>query len=541
MAGTPEQHIFILRNKLQDCTKACEDESLKKEEFKTANEQLTAEIRRQKDAYAKLEKHNKDCEKAVTKAQKDVKHTKGYADHLINSQKGHLKSAERRYEDAARDLKEWRDKYGWSVEKPAEEKYALQVSLSEWQSKAESAQNEIASLEEQIQGTPKQIGLHQALEEWEEHQGCSAEVADLQDKVHDGMLLKQKLESDLTASRQRCQRAKSDVKALQTKVNQLQQANKTFQELQVSPDQLEQAEKAFQELRIKADQLEQDKKALQDQDKTHDYILYIQKLEFDLKASAAARQKTEWDNKVLQDGVYQLEQAKDALRDQAKTDVDILDKEKLESDLKTAKEQRQKTESDMETLQREADQLESDLQTEQKQHRITKSNMEVLQGKADQMEADLGTAKEQYQTTKSNIEALQGEKNRLEVDLETAKEQHQTTKSNMETLQGEKDQLMQANEAFHKKENERLQTKTSEKKEQGKKGDSEIADAVQRGIEERMKLIAQQNSWKEPEQDNKTQQLRIEAPKEADRTQVSSSVQIMDSNPFLPYPVHTLY
>lgn len=70
---------------------------------------------------------------------------------MVNSQKGQLKSAERRYEAAARDLKEWTEKYGF-VERPAEEKAALQKRLSEWQSKAEKARNEIAALKEVLQG-----------------------------------------------------------------------------------------------------------------------------------------------------------------------------------------------------------------------------------------------------------------------------------------------------------------------------------------------------------------------------------------------------
>ncbi|CAD6579084.1 MAG: hypothetical protein ASARMPRED_008950 [Alectoria sarmentosa] len=118
----------------------------------TANRQLLAENSTLKEAYAKLEKHTKNCEKATNKAQRDVKHAKGYADHIVGSQKGNLKSAERRLEEAARELKEWRDRYGWAVEKPAEEKAALHKRLSEWQSKAEKAWNEIAALKGGSQG-----------------------------------------------------------------------------------------------------------------------------------------------------------------------------------------------------------------------------------------------------------------------------------------------------------------------------------------------------------------------------------------------------
>lgn len=113
----------------------------------TANQTLTAENQRLEEAYQKLEKHTKNCEKATNKAQKEALHAKGQRDHVISTQKGQLKSAERRYEEAARELREWRGKYG-SVEKAAEERDALQKRLSGWQSKAEKAQNEIAPLKE---------------------------------------------------------------------------------------------------------------------------------------------------------------------------------------------------------------------------------------------------------------------------------------------------------------------------------------------------------------------------------------------------------
>ena len=118
-----------------------------------SNEQLTAEIRRLKEDFHKLEKHNKNCAKAATKAQNEAKHAKGFAEHTINSQKGQLKNAERRFAEANRELKEWKERYGCAVEKPAEEKAALQVRLLEGQSKAEKARNtEIAVLKGGLQG-----------------------------------------------------------------------------------------------------------------------------------------------------------------------------------------------------------------------------------------------------------------------------------------------------------------------------------------------------------------------------------------------------
>ena len=484
MAGTPEQHIWMLRNKLQDANKAAEDEMRQKTEFKNTNDQLMKLLRTQKDAITKLERHAKNCEKATNKAQKEAKNAKGHADHLVGSQKGQLKNAERRYETAARDLQAWREKYGWSVEKPAEEKDALQATISEWQSKAQKAQNQIASLEELVQGTPEQIGLHQALEQWEEHQGCSEEVADLQDKVHDGKLLKEKLESDLNTSRERHQKAKSDIKALQVKAHQLEQANQALKDQDGTQDyilhiqNLESDLKASTELHQITEgdmkalqeqlvQLEQANQALKDQDETQDYILHIQNLESDFKASAELHQITEGDMKALQEQVVQLEQANQTFRDREKTDVDmldddVLDREKLESDLKASQEQHQEAESEMKALQEKAERLEqankafkdqekshndmlqkleSDQKASKEQLQETGSNMKAVQGLAEQLDSELKTAKEQHQSTKSDMEALQGLADQLQSELEIAKEQHQSTKSDMEALQGLADQL----------------------------------------------------------------------------------------------------
>lgn len=123
----------------------------------TSNQRLTAENQKLKDELQKLEKHAKNCEKATGKAQKDAKHAQGYADHLIKSQKGNLISAERRAADAARELKLWRDRYGWSVEGPAADMAALQEGLAEWQSKADKAQYEVAALKGDFLGEQNSI------------------------------------------------------------------------------------------------------------------------------------------------------------------------------------------------------------------------------------------------------------------------------------------------------------------------------------------------------------------------------------------------
>ena len=115
-------------------------------------ETLTSENETLKDTLAKLQKHAKNCEKATAKAQKDAENAKGLATHSINSQKGQLVSAEKRYGIAARELKVWKDRYG-DVEKPAEQIDALQKILRKWSSKAEDLQGEIARLKKDERGS----------------------------------------------------------------------------------------------------------------------------------------------------------------------------------------------------------------------------------------------------------------------------------------------------------------------------------------------------------------------------------------------------
>ncbi|CAD6566798.1 MAG: hypothetical protein ASARMPRED_000145 [Alectoria sarmentosa] len=612
----------MLKQSLDENGTALHEEMRQTAELKTANEQLANQILQQKEAYAKLDKHAKNCEKATNKAQKEAKHTQGYADHLIGSQKGNLKSAERRLDEATRELKQWRDKYGWSVEKPAEEKYALQERLSEWQSKAEKARNQIVSLEEQIQGTPQQIGLHQALEEWEEHQGCSAEFADLQDKLHDGTLLKQQLESDLASSKQRYQKTKSDMKALQTKADQLEQAYKALQnqdktneyilhiqKLESDLEQYQKTEGDVKALQEKVNQLESASEVVRGQEKTDTDMLDAdmldkERLESDLKALQDRLQKTESEMKALHEKADLLEQANKAFQDQAKSDNDTLQKlesdqkaseeqcqetdssmkalreqaDQLKSELNVTKEQLQTTESDMEALQGKTDQLESDLNSKEEQldelasnmeslqgildqlesdlkraneeRRTTKSNMdelgeqadqlkselnvtkeqlqtkesdmETLQGKADQLESDLNFKEEQLDELVSNMESLQGILDQLESDLKRANEERRTTKSNMDELREKTVQLEQANQAFQQKEDENLLSMTFEREEQNLEPvNKEIWAAVQQDIEGRRKLLAQNKASKKPHQDLKTQQLRIETPKEAEPSQIT--------------------
>ena len=125
------------------------DWTVARQNLTNSNKGLTAEVRSLKEALNKQTKHTKACEKATTKAQTEAKDAKGLAEHTINSQKGQLKSAEGRFTEAYRELKEWKGRYGSGVEKPAEEIAALQARLSEWQSEAEKASHESATLKGQ--------------------------------------------------------------------------------------------------------------------------------------------------------------------------------------------------------------------------------------------------------------------------------------------------------------------------------------------------------------------------------------------------------
>lgn len=557
MAGRLEDHVHMFRKKWEDCLGALEEETRQKTEVEADNEKLTTEIRKLKADYANLEKHTKNCEKATNKAQKEAKNAEGRANHHINSQKGQLKNAERRYDITARDLQEWRSKYGWSVDKPAEEKHDLQVRLSEWQSKAEKAYNEIAVLEGQIQGTPDQIGLHQALEQWEEHKGCSEEFAQLEDKLHDATERQQKLEADLATGKQRYRKAESEMQVLQIRANQLEQANMAMQDQDKTNDYLRYIQQLESDRRISTERcqkMEEDMKAFLEtvnqggQEKT-DFdmsdvdMLEKEKLESDLNAFQERQQQKEADMMALQEKYIQLEQDNQAFQDYIK---DLL--QKMESDKQASREQCQEKDSNMNALQAKANQLESDLSTTKAHYLTTKSNMEALERKADQLELDLEVANEQLEITKSNMEEVQQEADRsepnveateqyqtmqsnmeaiqysLELDLESARVQCQTLNSSMERLQGEVDRLEEANQKYQKEEKERLQSEISKMEEQDKEGNKKIADLVQRHIGERNELLKRQKSSRYPEQDTK---------KEAERSQVSGAAHIMGSSPSL--------
>ena len=455
MAGNIGQHIVSLQRKLAEASQALEDETGRNAQLRMANEYLVKEVSNTRTAYVKLENHAKECEKAVEKAQKSSKQDKGYAESTVKIQKVHLRSAERTIEETKQALNEWRDKYGWNVGLPAQEKLALQASLQESRAKAEKAQIQIASLEEQIQGTPDRIGLHQALEQWEEHQSCSAGFADLEDKIYDGNMLKEKLESELRTIKERYQKAKSDITELRSRVNQLEEASMTSQGLPITSEQVELAEKAFQELQIKANQLEQDNQALQNQDKTNEYIQRIQKLESDLNAVTEERQATDVKMKALQEQNDQLQHANNASLGQDGSHTEML--QKLDSGLKMEQEQHQTTKLNMEALQGRAVQLESDLRAAKEQNQTITSNAEALQGKSAQLESDLRTAKERNEKTSSNMEALQGKADQLESELKAANNHDQTTKSSMEALQGKADQLESELKAL-KEHNQKLES-----------------------------------------------------------------------------------
>ena len=124
-------------------------------EYQTSNRALQADLE-------KLQKHKKNCEKATSKAKREAQAAKGNADHLISSQKGQVKNAERRYETAAKELNEWKQRYGERVEGPAEERSMLLRTVAEWKSTAEKAQNEAVKLKGALNGRSESSGASEA-------------------------------------------------------------------------------------------------------------------------------------------------------------------------------------------------------------------------------------------------------------------------------------------------------------------------------------------------------------------------------------------
>ena len=557
------------QKKYIECGAALEEETRQKLQAAKSNEQLKGEIQTLKADYSKLESHAKACEKVTNKGLKDVRAAKGYADHLVNSQKGQTKNAERRYEAAAQELKAWKDRYGESVNKPAEDLHALQVSVAEWQGKAEQARIEIASLEGQIQGTPEKIGLHQALEQWEEHQGCSAEFAELEDKLDDAKRREKKLQLELTSSKQQHQKAKAANKALQTKdhfeptTEDQQETNNYMERIAQLESALKASTEEIKTLQEDVNRLEGDKENLRipekiDVDMTDDDMLDKSKLLSDLKALQERHQQTELELNALEAEAQKLKQDNSAFQDYDKTRNEMV--QKLESDLRTAKAEHQATKSDMEILQRKADQMESELSITKQEQQKSVSNLEALQGKADQMESELSITKQERQKSESNSEALQGKADRLEKDLETTLEKYQTMKSDTETLQGKANKLESdlstAREQYRtvksdigtlqekadtlQKEMGRLQFE-AEKSGQDKEGNNGIANAVQPNIEEPVESLKQGANSGKPEQVAKAQHPRVETSKGNELSHVSSSANILRTLLFLSCLSQTPY
>ena len=538
------------KNSLTAYSAALEEETRQKTELQASRDEMVEGMRQVQTEFSKLKEHVKNCEKATQKAQKEAKDAKGFADHRINSQKGQLKNAERNWDKVSRELRVWTDKYG-TVDKPAEEKLALQQSITDLQSKAEEARNQITVLETQIRGTPEQMGLHQALEQWEEHKGCSKEFMELEDKLHDVEKREQKLESDLTASKEKYQNAKADIKSLQTHLGQVTQdqdkTNYIQRILQLESDLRASAErnqktqldlKAVQEV---ANQLVLAQGILQHQEKmdvnmSDDDMLDKAKLESYLKAFQDQHQQTESDMNALKAKAAQLEQANKAFQDNDKTRNDSL--EKLQSDLQAAEASHQATKSNIEVLQEEADQLKRDLGTTKEEHQKSKSKMEALQEKAKEqhqkskskmealqekaktLESDLKNASGNYQTMKSNMEELQVKADAQESDLKTAKtdlgtakHEHQMVKSELEELQGKANGLQESNKLSQKKQKElyegmekyRRLYEASQKAGQDKSRDHEMADVK----EDEVELLQQQAGSSKPEHDMKTQQKQV--------------------------------
>ena len=541
------------KNSLTAYSAALEEETRRRVQLQASKDEIESGVKGIVDDFSKLKEHVKDCEKAVQKAQKEAKDAKGFADHRINSQKGQLRNAERNWDKLTRELRGWTEKYG-TVDKPAGEKIALQQNITELQAKAEEARNQIKVLETQIRGTPEQIGLHQALEQWEEHQGCSKAFMDIEDKVDDLEKREEKLKSDLMSSNQKYQNAKADIQLLQTQLGQATQGqgqdNTNYMQriLQLESDLQASGERNLKtelDLRAVANQFLQAQLTFQHHQKidvnmSDDDTLDKAKVESYLNAFQAKHQQTVSDMNALKEKADQLEQAnkekadqleqankakadqleqaKKAFQDADKTRKDL---EKLQSDLQTAQKSHQATKSDMEVLQGNANQLEEDLRITKEEYQKSKTEME---GNANALESDLEAASGKYQTMesnmKSNMEKLErkvsGQQADLRIakmDLETAKHEHQTVKSELEDLQGKAKTLQEASQQSQKKqeelheemENYRRLYEASQKAAQHKNKDHEMADVK----EDENELLKHQAGSSKPEDGNKTQQDQV--------------------------------
>ena len=517
------------KNSLTAYSAALEEETRQKIELQASQDELMNGMRSVQAEFFKLKEHVKGLEKGIQKAQKEAKDAKGFADHRINSQKGQLKNAERNWDRTTRELKVWTEKYG-TIDKPAEEKLALQQTVTDLQSKAEQARNQITLLETQIQGTPEQMGLHQALEQWEEHQGCSKEFMELEDKLDDSQKRERKLDSDLKATREKYQKAKADIQSLQTQfgqatqgqdnTNYIQRILQLESDLQAGVERNQKTEldlKAVQEI---ANQLFLAQGTFQHQEKidvnmSDDDTVDKAKLELRLKAFQEQHQQTESDMNALKAKADRLEQANKAFQDDDKTRNDSL--EKLRSDLKRAEASHQATKSNMKVLQEKADQLESDLEDTKKEYQTSK---DALQETANTLESDLKTASDKYQTMKFHMEELQTKANDgqkdlgiAKTDLENANSEHQKVKSELEDLQVKANGLQESNELSQQKqkklsedmENYRRLYEASQKAEQEKNMDHEMADVK----EDETELLKQQAGSSKPEHDIKKQQNQV--------------------------------
>ena len=100
-----------------------------------AYKHLTAQNETLKESVANLQKRTKACEEATNKAQEDAQNAKCQ-----------LRCVEKRCDNAERELKVWKERYG-NVEYPAEQMNAIQMVLLDWQTKVGTNQGHVAGLE----------------------------------------------------------------------------------------------------------------------------------------------------------------------------------------------------------------------------------------------------------------------------------------------------------------------------------------------------------------------------------------------------------
>lgn len=229
---------------MEEIRKALEDAQGQIATLTSEKKQLLENIKNQKQEISTKEKHIMQAEEEVKKhkllveeADKNVKVAKGNAEHLIKSKKGQLVAAERNLGKAQRELKDVKAQHELCAKKIEDFKVA-----------ETRKDGEIAKLKKEIEGTEEQVGLHQALEDWKEHQGCAQDIMKLEDDLSDFKEKHKKLKENLQACEAKLRDSEAEKKTLtratkaqkdkigrmQKDIDALQNHLKTFEVMQAN-------------------------------------------------------------------------------------------------------------------------------------------------------------------------------------------------------------------------------------------------------------------------------------------------------------------